>query len=174
MRKDGLLQIRDATESGSVEQRAGCVDRLTLVHRAPAAHRVVVLEREADGIHQLVTAGACRIRAVLRQRSRMVAFFPTFVASGGHRSRRRRRRHAEHVIENPFAANDRRRARRIRRHQQDAALTKQAAARAVFTELDAAEAAPVDVRDAVVLGQPLVHERCSSRAAGRARCGSRG
>ena len=40
-------------------------------------------------------------------------------------------------------------------------------------KLDAAEAAAVDVRDAVVLGQPLVQERVVRRRAGRARCGPR-
>ena len=48
-----------------------------------------------------------------------------------HIRRRRRRRRAEQVLEHPFAAHDRRRAVRIRRHRQDAALPEQAAARAV-------------------------------------------
>ena len=45
-----------------------------------------------------------------------------------HVRRRRRRRRAEDVLEDPLAAQHRRRAVRIRRHRQDAALTEQAAA----------------------------------------------
>ena len=48
-----------------------------------------------------------------------------------------------------------------------------AAAHAVLAERDAPEAAAVDVRNAVVLGQPLVDERVVRRAAGRARCDPR-
>ena len=76
-----------------------------------------------------------------------------------HVRRRRRRRRAEDVFEDPLAADHGRGAGRVRGHRQDAPLAEQAAPHAVVAELDAAEVAAVDVRDAVVLGQALVQER---------------
>ena len=51
------------------------------------------------------------------------------VTERGHIRRRRRRRRAEHVLEDPLAAQHGRRAIRIRRDRQDAALAEQAATR---------------------------------------------
>ena len=79
-----------------------------------------------------------------------------------HVRRRRRRRRAEDVLQNPLAAQHRRRAVGIRRDGQDAALAEQAAA-VLVGERHAAELAAVDVRDAVVARQPLVDERVVGR-----------
>ncbi len=74
-----------------------------------------------------------------------------------HVGRRRRRRRAEDRLEQPLAAQHRRRAVGIRRHGQQAALAEQSAAPAVG-QRHAPEAVAVDVRNPVVPGQALVHE----------------
>ena len=66
------------------------------------------------------------------------------------------------IRQNPFAAHGRRRAVRVRRRRQDAALAEQAPPRLVGHR-HAPEVAAVDVRNLVVLGQPLVDERVVGR-----------
>ncbi len=75
-----------------------------------------------------------------------------------HVGRRQRRRAAEQVLQDPLAAMHRRRAIRVRRDQQQAALPEQTAT-GIARNRHAPEVRAVDVRDAVVLRQPLVHER---------------
>src|SRR6185503_3095727 len=70
----------------------------------------------------------------------------------------RRRRCTEDVVEQPAAAQHRRRAVWVRRDGQDAALTEQSTPNAVG-EGDAPEVAAIHVRDPVVASEPLVHER---------------
>ena len=67
------------------------------------------------------------------------------------------RRRAEHVLENPLAAQHRCRAVGARRDHQEAALAEQPAPR-IVGQRHAAELAAVDVGDAVVLRQPFVDE----------------
>ncbi len=74
-----------------------------------------------------------------------------------HVRRRRRHRRAQDVVENELAAQHRRRAVRLRRHEQDAALAEQA--HPVGRHRHATEAVADDVRNQVVPGQPLVDER---------------
>ena len=76
-----------------------------------------------------------------------------------HIGGRRRRRRVQDVIQNPLASNHRRRAGRVGGHGKDTPLAQQAPPPVVVPELDAAEVAAVDIRDAVVLGQALVQER---------------
>ncbi len=169
-----LLEARHALEPAAVGQAARSRRRAGPPRSPPAADRVEVLEREAHGIHQLVTARAGDVGAVLgqpladreRRRDRVVL-------ERRHVRRRRRRRRAEDVLEDPLAADHRRRAGRVRGDRQDAPLAEQAAPHAVVAELDAPELAAVDVRDAVVLGQPLVQVRVVRLRAGRARCDPR-
>ena len=80
----------------------------------------------------------------------------------GNAGNGRRRRRAQQVLENPLAANDRRRSIGIRRHGQDAAVPEQSSAMAVGRQDDAAEAIALHVGDAVVARQPLVEERVVS------------
>ena len=79
-----------------------------------------------------------------------------------HIRRRRRQRRAEEVLENPLSAHNRRRAMRERRDGQHAALAEQPAA-AIVAALDAAEVRAANVRNAVVLREPLVDERVIGR-----------
>ena len=60
-----LAQAGRAIELGAVEHLAGGVDAESAVVGAPDAHGVEILEREADGVHHLVAAGAGRVGAVL-------------------------------------------------------------------------------------------------------------
>ena len=64
-REERLSQRHDTIDAGAVGELARRVDRRAGVLGAPRAHGVEVLERESDRIHDLVAAGACRIRAVL-------------------------------------------------------------------------------------------------------------
>ncbi len=158
--QEGPFEAGHALEPAPVGQAAGRVDGPALLEGPPAADRVEVLEREAHGVHQLVTARAGDVGPVLgqplanreRRRDRVVL-------QRRHVRRGRRRRRAEDVLEDPLAADHGRRAGRVGGHGQDTPLAEQAAPHAVVAELDASEVAAVDVRDAVVLGQALVQER---------------
>src|SRR5207247_8157598 len=68
-------------------------------------------------------------------------------------------RNSQDVLEDPFAAHDRRRPRGIRRDRQDTGLAKQPASPAVVVQRDPTEAAPIHVWDSVMLGEPFVDER---------------
>ena len=81
-----------------------------------------------------------------------------FSSSGGTSGGGNRRRRAEQVLEDPLAAHHRRRAVRVGGDEQQAAVAEQTAAR-IVGHRHAAEVGTVDVRDPVVPGQPLVHER---------------
>ncbi len=110
-------QARQPVDRGAAHRAAAGVHRLPrFVDGPPAANRVEVLEREAERIDHRVAAAAHRIAAMLgqpfadgrRRRSRL-RFRQTRVDAG----RRRRHGHAEDVVEQPFAAQHRRRAIRI-------------------------------------------------------------
>ena len=51
--------------TAAARQAAGGVDRAPVVVGPPAADGIVIFEREADRIHQLMTSGAGRIAAML-------------------------------------------------------------------------------------------------------------
>ena len=73
--------------------------------------------------------------------------------------RRRGGRGAEHVLEQPLAAQDGRRAVRVRRHRQQAPLAEQAAAGVMRAlQLDPPEVVAVDPRHSVMPRQPFVDE----------------
>ena len=100
--------------------------------RAPGADGVEILQREAERIHQLVAAGAGRAGAVRSIRSRSVFGAASVLRlERRHVGERRRRRRAEQVLENPLAAQHRRRAIGVRGHHQDRALAEQPAPRIV-------------------------------------------
>ena len=127
-------------------------------------------------IHQLVAAGAGRVRAVLRHplAHREHAAFGVGVLQRRHVGRRRRRRRAEDVLENPLAAQDRRRAVGVRGHRQDAAVAEQAAAHAGLARARRGGTG-CRRRWGCRSAWPAARSRtCSWRAAGRARCGPRG
>src|SRR3982751_5317652 len=68
------------------------------------------------------------------------------------------RRRPDEVVENPLAADDRRGAAGVRRHEPHAAFAEDALPRFVG-DCHAAELAAMDAGDAVVAGEPFVHER---------------
>src|SRR5258708_39541211 len=72
--------------------------------------------------------------------------------------RRWRRRRAKDITQNPLASNNRGCPRSIGRHGKNTALPEQTAADAALVKCDAAEAAAVDVGDAVMLRQTLIHK----------------
>ena len=94
----------------ALEQRARRIDWCVGVGRSPAPHGVVVLQCEADRIHQPMTARARRIPAMFgetiphRHRAMRSGFL---VFERRNVRRRRRRRYAEQIVENPLAAHDR-------------------------------------------------------------------
>ena len=158
MREQCAAQAGDAHGRLTVGHRALGIHVAARFADAPGADRVEILQREAEPIHRAVTARARRVGAValqpLADRTRLGA---CRLLEGRHVRRRRRRRRAEQVLENPLAAQCRRRAVGVRGGQQDAALAQQPAAR-LAGQRHAAELRAVDARQAVVLGQPLVHE----------------
>src|SRR4030095_9398951 len=77
----------------------------------------------------------------------------------GYVRRRRWRRGAEKVLENPFAAHDRRGSVRLRGDGQYAALSEQAAANVVLVERDPPEVNALDVWNPVVAREPFIQER---------------
>ncbi len=165
-----VAQAGHAVELRAVHHFAARVDRRALVERAPAAHGVEVLERDAHRLEDLVARRAHRVRAVHLERLPHRGHLHVTRGVGGpfhqrrHVRRRVRRRHAQERLQEPLAARDRRRAGRVRRHRHQRALAQQAAAHVERRrQRDPAELRPVDVRDAVVLGQPLVDERVVGR-----------
>ena len=160
MTGDELPQAGDALERACRRGARPTHPWDAVARRPPLAECIEVLEREAERIHPHVADGARRVLPVrfhlLPDRHRLG------VGAALIQQRdvgwRRRRRCAEDVVEQPAAAQHRRRAVRIRRDGQDAALTEQPAPHAVG-EGDAPEVAAVHVRDPVVAGEPLVHER---------------
>ena len=99
--------------------------------RPPLADAVEVLEREAERIHHAVAARARRVLAVLLQPLAHATSAPrplSFSFECRHVRRRRRAAACQDVLQDPLAAQHRRRPVRIRRHRQDAALTEQPAA----------------------------------------------
>ena len=83
-------------------------------------------------------------------------------ASGWYIARRPGRRRAHEILEDPLAAQHRCGTVRVRGDHQQAAFAQQPAAR-ILGHRDTAEVAAVHVRNAVVLGQPLVDERVVGR-----------
>ena len=126
-----LAQRDDAVNGRAVGQLSRRVDRTAGFLRAPRADRVEVLEREADRIHHLVAASrtsgwrdappsaraASSASDLLRCRLQL-----------RHVRWRRRHRQAHDVLEDPFAAQHRRRSLGVRRHREHAALCRAALA----------------------------------------------
>ena len=134
------------------------------VRRSPACAsaptRVEVLEREAERIHQLVARRTGRIRAVLlhplahdRLRLRLVALGSGGTFGGGAGGGVPSRFSRTHL---PRSTGDVRSAYDVTIRMLPLPSRPR---RASSVERDAAEMAAVDVRDAVVLREPLVHER---------------
>ena len=146
---------------------------------APSPEQVEVLERKPERIHDAVTARAGRICAVqLQALAHRVADEPSDFAGLRRKIRfgaRRRARHfrAEQALHEPLAAHDRRRAVRRRRRRQNAAVTEQAAPRAVRRPLDAPHLAAAHAVDAVVRREALVEIRVVRVEQRRARCAAR-
>ena len=67
-RREDLLDTDGAIDFRAVEQRHLRVDRLAAVAGAPGTDAVVVLQREAPGIHARVTVGADRVGPVALER----------------------------------------------------------------------------------------------------------
>ena len=148
-------------ELRAVVKVADRIDRDAIVLDAPHAGDVEVLERQAERIDHLVARRARRILAVLfhalAHRQRLAGVNGLGFFERRHVGRRRRRRRAKQHFHDPLAAQHRRGAIGDRRQQQHAALAEHAAAIRVG-DRDAAEVVAEDVGNAVVLGEPLVHE----------------
>ena len=102
--------------------------------RPPDTNGVEILERQPDRVHDPVAARALRVGAVLfHPRSHGLRRPGRLLGERRHDGRRRRRRRADQVVENPLSAYDGRRAIRVRRHEQNAALAEQTLARSSVT-----------------------------------------
>ena len=155
-----LAQGHYAVYLRTIGKLARGVDRLAGVARAPGADGIEILHREADGIHGFVTVCANRIGAMLGHLLAHGAGSLTLLIPFQRRYVRWRRRHrrTENVFEDPLAAHNRRGSLGVRCKRENASLPQQSAAR-IIGHGDAPEAAPINVRDAVMTGQALVHER---------------
>ena len=136
------FQAVHVVELAAIRQAARGIDGRACLDRSPPPDRVVVLEREAERIHHVVARRTVRVGAVLRQplAHRQVPVHRV-VLQRGHIGQRRRGRHAEKVVEHALTAKHRRRSGGVRRHRQDASLTKQSAALAVLVQRHTPEAA---------------------------------
>src|SRR5262245_60807603 len=164
MAGDEPSQSGDAFEACAVWKRARGINGDAVACRAPLAKRVEVLEREPQRIHAHV---ADRARWILPVRLHLLTDrhrLRVRVALVQQRDIRRRRWRwrAENIVEQPSSAQNRRGPIWIRGHGQDAALAEEPAADAVG-ERDAPKVAAIYVRNLVVTGEPLVHERIVRR-----------
>ena len=128
-----LAQRHDAVDLGAVRQLARRVDRAARP-RACARRR----RRRSSRARSRSDPSPCGSSRRPDRRGAPPSARASCAASGLPRSpsaparrRRRRRRRAEDVLENPFAAQDRRRPLGVRRDRQDAALPEQPFARLV-------------------------------------------
>src|SRR5690606_37683122 len=115
---------------------------------------------EANRVHHVVAHRAGSVRSVLRQS------FPDgelrrngILLKRWHVRRRRGRGSTDEILENPVPSNHRRGAGRVRGDGQNAAVPEQSASLTIIAQFDPAEAAAVNVRDAVVLGETFVEVR---------------
>ena len=98
----------------ATEKAAGRVDGdARLPARPPRANGVIVLEREADGIHRVVAAGAGGVLAVDREALADGRRVDRLLGEGRVDPRRRREVLAEELFEHPRAPADRRRRGRV-------------------------------------------------------------
>ena len=118
---------------------------------------------------QLAHTGLARCRSSISRTDRGLADL-ALVEVGVHVGRRRRHRRRQDVLEQPLAANGRRRARRVRRDGQHARLAEQAPA-VLVGQRHAPEVAAVDAGDPVVTRELLVEERVVGRQQIRRCCG---
>src|SRR5262249_31316418 len=122
--RHGAVEL-PVTVPGAEELSAG-VDRGALIHVAPQADRIIVLEAEADRVHELMARGAERIFRVLPE--------PLAGGDAGLHLRRldldvvRRGRHglAQEPLADELPAVDRRRLVRLGQDREQAWLREQA------------------------------------------------
>ena len=130
---NGLAQAGRTVELGAVKHLARGIDPEAAVVGAPHAHRVEILQREADRVHHLVAGRAgrdwCDAPPCARTESRLSACrsSPTSLKRRNIRRRRRRRRAQQH-FQHLFAALHRRSPVGHRRQRQNAALAQNAEA----------------------------------------------
>ncbi len=158
--EDRLAQIRRSRELRAIHHDAGGVDRQAAIERAPLADVVVVLERKPDRIHHVVAGRADLVGPVIgearAQRGRLGGRGIEIVLDA---RRWWRRRNAEHVLQNPCAANHRRCAVRDRGDRENGALPQQPTSRTFLRQADLAELIADHAIDAVVTRESLVEER---------------
>ncbi len=165
MAENERAHARRTVAGDPVVHRAARVDLVAAILDALATDRIEGLEREADGIHQFVTSRAGRVGAMGLH---LLAHRRWAVVAGGiagpglerrHDGRRIGGRHTDEELQHPVAANRRRRTSRLRGHREEGSLAQQAPAVALaLIELDAAEFAALDSRNAVEPRQPVVDE----------------
>src|SRR6267378_217186 len=109
-----LPQTSRAVQFSAIHQFARRIDRLVAIDVSPLPGQVEVFQREADGVHDLVTRRAAGIRAMFFHalaHGKHFAVRPfTVLLQRRHTCWNRRGRHTEDVFQNPLAAADRRRA----------------------------------------------------------------
>src|SRR5947199_4500809 len=127
---------------------------------APTAGCIEVFEGQTDGVHQLMTSRACRIRPVLRHAlaHRKNLAYRIVVSQRRHVRRWWWWWRAENIFENPFPALNRRSAVCIGRHSEKASLPKQTSTNAVVRQRYTTEVAAINIRNTVILRKPFVQE----------------
>ncbi len=157
-----LPQARRTVQFGPIHELAGRIDRRLSFCLAPFTGEIEILQRESDGIHDLVTRCAAGIHAMLLHALAHRKNFPIGALAvffqwrnvGGNRGSR----NTKDIFENPLAARDRRCAIVGRRHHQQASFSQQPSPRIVFFKCDPAEMASANVRDSIVPRETLIDE----------------
>ena len=175
-----IAQIDRAVHRGAVDQlartrRSSCRRKRSLARHAPIASKFSSAKPSGSITPwQALQDGFARCCSMIsRTVSRLLALLVLLERLPRSAAAARAACPAD-VLQNPGAAQDRRRAIGVGRHHQHAALAEQAAASFGSVKRHAAELIAAHVRNAVVQRQPLVDERVVRPSAGRARCGPRG
>ena len=149
-----------------IENLSGRIDRRALVVTPPHADAIEVLQREADRIHEAVALDAVGPHPVIhhllphRRLARIAGRVACFRLERWHVGRRVGRAHAEDVRHDPLPARDRRGSFRLGGRREKRAFAEQSAPHVqAGIQVHAPELAAVDIRNAVVPGEPLVDER---------------
>ena len=125
----------------------------------PRAENVEVLQRETDRIELCVAAGACFRFGVFGDQfaNRFHATDVRF--DGGDTGWRRRQWLADEAVHHPYPAEDGRGARAVRRKLQDGSVREQSTVRTALRQVDAPQGRSLNLRQAVMPRETIVHKR---------------
>src|SRR3984885_14812111 len=137
------------------------IDRAPVFLGSPAAQDIVILERHTVWTHLGGTRHAHRgdsMPLYLLARGQLAPVGRRIRVERRDTRRWYRRRRVEQIGEHPFAAQNWRGLRRMRRDHEHAALAQYAAALPIVGEIDLAKSGSFHTRDAVQLREPLIQD----------------